>query len=58
MSDNATRMVGCPEAAAVELMRIIAEREHAVRLKESLADPRAYCLKLYGECLAAVRGPS
>ena len=58
MSDNATRLIGCPEAAAVELMRVIAEHERSVKLKESLADPRGYWLNLYGECLAAVRGPS
>jgi len=56
MAENTIKMIACPEAAAVELMKSIAQAEQSTdKLKEMMSEPRAYYLKLYGECLTAVR---
>lgn len=56
MAESTIKMFACPEAAAVELMKTIAQAEQSTdKLKEALDNPRAYYLKLYGECLSAVR---
>ena len=48
-------VAGCPEAAAVELVKVISESERTTHLDEQLSEPRKYYLALYRECLAAVR---
>ena len=44
-----------PEFVALKLMELIASKE-VLETKKKVAEPKAYYLALYKECLAAVKG--
>lgn len=55
MSEKSNTILGCKEAVAFEMMKLLSANDHQ-NINRKIEDPKGYVFGLYLECLSVISG--